>query len=257
MLQARFRGHAYDTHRHDTYAVGVTGAGTQVFDYRGATHASRRGQVIVLHPDEAHNGRAGGVEGFAYSMVYVQPALLGEALRSICGRPVPLPFVTEPVSRNEVLARAVLAACGGADEPAALDAVLLDMAQGLLQGAGLAPTLPAHVNATALKRARDIIHAEFARPLRSAELEAATGLSRYDLARQFRRLYGTSPYRYLLMRRLEAARRMIAAGRALAEIAQATGFSDQPHFTRHFRATYGITPARHRKLRTVAGAIQA
>ena len=73
-LEAWFTGRGYDTHRHDTYAIGVTDAGLQAFDYRGATRVSAPGQVVVLHPDEAHDGRAATADGFGYRIVYVAPA---------------------------------------------------------------------------------------------------------------------------------------------------------------------------------------
>jgi hypothetical protein len=40
VLQAWFSGHGFDTHRHDTYAIGVTDAGVQAFDYRGVAEIS-------------------------------------------------------------------------------------------------------------------------------------------------------------------------------------------------------------------------
>jgi AraC-like DNA-binding protein len=88
--------------------------------------------------------------------------------------------------------------------------------------------------------------------VRSSELESVTGLSRYELARQFRRVMGTSPYRYSLLRRLDAARGLIEQRQALVDIALATGFADQAHFTRHFTAAYGVTPARYAALRVMA-----
>src|SRR2546430_12035678 len=51
LFSAWFAGEAYQKHRHDTYAIGVTDSGVQVFDYRGAVHASTPGQVVVLYPD--------------------------------------------------------------------------------------------------------------------------------------------------------------------------------------------------------------
>src|SRR5690606_12072010 len=47
-FEAFFAGHAYDAHRHDSYAVGITLDGLQCFDYRGAEAGSRPGNVIVL-----------------------------------------------------------------------------------------------------------------------------------------------------------------------------------------------------------------
>ena len=52
-LTARFGGHAYDLHRHETYAVGLTLWGAQSFHYRGELRTSAAGQVMVIHPDEA------------------------------------------------------------------------------------------------------------------------------------------------------------------------------------------------------------
>ena len=85
-------------HRHDTYAIGVTEAGVQTFDYRGRAERSAPGQVVVLHPDEVHDGRAGTEAGFGYRIVYVEPARIAAAVRAVRGRPAPLPFVREPVS---------------------------------------------------------------------------------------------------------------------------------------------------------------
>ena len=73
-LAATFDGHAYDPHRHETYSVGLTLHGLQCFRYRGIERASRAGQVVVLHPDETHDGHSGAAGGFTYRMVYLDPA---------------------------------------------------------------------------------------------------------------------------------------------------------------------------------------
>ena len=106
-----------------------------MFDYRGRVERSVPGQVVVLHPDEAHDGRAGTDEGFGYRIVYVEPARIAAAVRAIRGRPAPLPFVREPVSDNPTLARAVTAAFRCSPEPLALDALVLRLAEGLVEGA--------------------------------------------------------------------------------------------------------------------------
>ena len=248
LFQAWFNGRAFARHRHDTYAIGLTEAGVQMFDYRGRAERSTPGQVVVLHPDEAHDGRAGGDDGFGYRIVYVEPARIAAAVQAIRGRPASLPFAREPVSRNPTLARAVTAAFDGPAEPLALDALVLRLAEGLVEAAAdRGPTAAPRVDQGALARARAFLDGRHA-IVRSTELEAVTGLSRYELARQFRARYGTSPYRYSLLRRLDFARGRLRVGTSLADLALAAGFADQAHFTRMFRSAYGVTPGRYARL---------
>lgn len=248
-LEAAFGGVAYRPHRHDTYAIGMTLAGVQSFDYRGARADARPGDVIILHPDELHDGRAGAAGGFRYRMLYLAPEMVREALgrRARC-----LPFAGDAVHQDLAMRRALALALGDLArplEPLQADAAVLAVAEALLRhdpGARGRPARTANVRAVA--RARDYLRAHPERGVGSAELEAASGLGRYELARQFRAQLGTSPYRYLVMRRLERARAAILGGAGLAEAAASAGFADQSHMTRQFGAAYGLSPGRWRAL---------
>ena len=250
LLEAWFHGRPYGKHRHDTYAIGLTTRGVQAFDYRGSVEISRPGQVVVLHPDEVHDGYAGTSAGFGYRQLYVEPALISDAVRALRGRPCALPFARTPVVASPKLSGAITAAFAGGREPLAIDSLVVQLAEGLIDADPFCTKvpIPRHLDAAMLQRAREFLDAEKTRVVRSAELEAMTGLTRYDLARQFRLMYGTSPYRYLLMRRLHLAREQIAWGQSLTTVAVDVGFADQAHFARMFKATFGLTPARYRAL---------
>jgi AraC-like DNA-binding protein len=250
LLRAWFAGRAYARHRHDTYAIGVTDAGVQTFDYRGRVERSLPGEVVVLHPDEMHDGRPGTDSGFGYRLVYVDPARIAEAVRTIAGGSAPLPFVRQPVTGSSILARAITAAFRVSLEPLALDALVFHLAEGLLdaQADGRTVASPLRLDRAALARARAFLD-DRRTVVRSAELEAVSGLGRYELARQFRAAHGTSPYRYSLMRRLDFARSRLGSGTPLAELALEAGFADQAHFTRMFRSAFGLTPGRYASLR--------
>jgi len=250
ILQAWFAGPAYDTHRHDTYAIGLTDQGVQSYDYRGAKRTSTPGKVMVLHPDELHNGRAGSDEGFGYRMLYVDPACISDAVRVIVGRPCPLPFVRESVSENKVLAHAIqlVSMCSEkAKETLARDEIILHLANGLIAGDPDCNKLNRKytINYQAVDRAREYLYHANNRIVHSTELEKVTGLTRYDLSRQFRKVLGTSPYRYSVNRRLDAARQLIQQNKPIVEVAFETGFSDQAHFSRLFKSACGITPGRY------------
>lgn len=247
LLRARFQGRAFARHRHDTYGICVTEAGVQVFDYRGHVEHSLPGQVVVLHPDELHDGRAGAGTAFGYRIVYVDPARIAEAVGTVRGRPTPLPFVREAVGAYPALAEAVSLAFASDLEPLALDTLVLRLAEGLIQGGGGAERQPGRLDHRAVERGRAFLDGAVG-VVRSHEVEAVTGLARYDFARQFRAAYGTSPYRYSVMRRLEGARARLREGAPLADLALTAGFADQAHFTRTFKAAYGMTPGRYARL---------
>ncbi|WP_354682446.1 AraC family transcriptional regulator [Cupriavidus necator] len=240
-IEAFFEGKAYGWHRHDTYAIGRTLAGVQSFNYRRGMRHSLPGHTMVLHPDEPHDGQAGTGEGFRYRMVYVEPALFQAALGGKA-----LPFVEGGVTTDARLSRATEAVLGQVSrplEPLELGDALGELAHALAAVSGTVPARATADYASAV-RARDFLHANWQRVVTLEELEAATGRDRWSLSRDFRTFYGTSPYRYLTMRRLAAARGMMLRGMTLADVAAGAGFADQSHMTRHFTRTYGMPPAR-------------
>ena len=91
------------------YAIGVTLSGVQRFHYRGAVNHSLPGQVIVLHPDEMHDGGAGTEDGLRYRMLYLEPSLLLDCLGG-----APLPFVRDAVVSDTALRGTLLSALGAA-----------------------------------------------------------------------------------------------------------------------------------------------
>jgi AraC-like DNA-binding protein len=223
----RLASGAFERHRHDTYAIGITTAGVQRFWYRGEQRVCLPGQIHVLHPDEEHDGGPGTPDGFAYRILYIDPALIRDALGD-----APLPFVPDPVHDQSPATGELRRLLDTPDEPVS------DLALG-----GRPPDR-GPLDLTALGRVREYLTEHAGEQTPAAELERISGLSRFALARQFRRAYGTSPDRFRTMRRLELARAAIGDGVPLAAAAAESGFADQSHMTRQFTRTYGMTPGR-------------
>lgn len=79
-------------------------------------------------------------------------------------------------------------------------------------------------------------------------LAAEAGLSPLYIARAFRVAVGQSPHRYVVERRVEAAkRRLRASDDPIADVALATGFSSQSHLSDWFRRVVGVSPAAYRR----------
>jgi AraC-like DNA-binding protein len=249
-IEAFFAGHAYDPHRHDTYALGFTISGVQSFDYRGARADSCAGNAIILHPDEVHDGRAGAEHGFCYRMAYIQPRLITGALQ---GRTNTLPFARAAVTSDPRLLSALHSALADLSrpfEPLERDKIITAIADALLAlDSSFPPSTASATSAYAIDRARTFLDENFTRTVTSEELEMITGLDRYALARHFRLRLGTSPYRYLTMRRLDRVKSAIISGQPLAEAAFMGGFADQSHMTRQFKRAFGLTPGHWHSIR--------
>jgi AraC family transcriptional regulator len=99
-----------------------------------------------------------------------------------------------------------------------------------------------------LPRARGLLHDGFAAPLRVQDLARELDLHPVYLARAFRRASGCSVTSY--RRRLQvsdAARRLLGTDESLAEVALRSGFADQSHLSRTFRAAIGVAPGAFRE----------
>ncbi|KAF1021092.1 MAG: Transcriptional activator NphR [Paracidovorax wautersii] len=240
-IEAYFGGHGYTPHRHGTYAIGLTLAGVQRFQYRRAQRHSLLGTIMVLHPDELHDGEAGTEAGFHYRMAYIEPALIQGMLGG-----TPLPFIEGGLSSDRRLRAALAPLLQGMDtgiDTMEEEDALHDLAQALVAVAGQR-RIRRRPDLIAVERARACIHDALEQAITLDTLAQASGLDRWQLCRDFRALYGTSPYRYLTMRRLDLARRLMLSGQSIAESALTAGFFDQSHLARHFTSAYGVPPAR-------------
>ena len=99
----------------------------------------------------------------------------------------------------------------------------------------------------ACARAIDLIESRFAELLTLEELAEASGLGQRQLCRAVREATGLSPHQYLLRCRVENAKRLIAKGLPLSEVALDCGFADQSQLTRTFVRHTGTTPGGYRR----------
>jgi AraC-like DNA-binding protein len=107
-----------------------------------------------------------------------------------------------------------------------------------------------------LRRVRDRIDREYARPLNVETLAAGVHLSAGHLSRQFREAFGESPYSYLMTRRIERAMALLRRGDlSVTEVCFEVGCSSLGTFSTRFSELVGMSPSQYRREEadTVAG----
>ena len=98
---------------------------------------------------------------------------------------------------------------------------------------------------------RDYIEARIDTNVALTELADLVGLSSHHFSLRFKQTFGDTPHHYLLVRRIEAAKKLLAARRhSIGETALEVGFANQSHFTRIFRRIAGRTPRQFQQCRS-------
>jgi AraC family transcriptional regulator len=99
-----------------------------------------------------------------------------------------------------------------------------------------------------LKRVIDFIEVNMEKPLDLNDLSRAACLNPVYFGRQFKRTTNMSPHQFVIQRRIERAKSLLATtSQPIAEVAAACGFCHQEHLTRVFRIRCGTTPSAYRR----------
>lgn len=100
-----------------------------------------------------------------------------------------------------------------------------------------------------LRRLERHLEEHLAERITLADMARVVGLSHFHFARCFKQTLGETPREYVLRQRVERACALMAtADSPLAEVAQASGFRTQAHFSHVFRRLTGMAP---RSLRAI------
>jgi AraC-like DNA-binding protein len=97
-----------------------------------------------------------------------------------------------------------------------------------------------------LRRARDLMDREYAKPLDIAAIAKAALMSPAHFSRRFRATYGETPYSYLMTRRIERAKSLLRGGMSVTEVCFAVGCTSLGSFSARFTELVGETPTAYR-----------
>jgi AraC family transcriptional regulator len=156
--------------------------------------------------------------------------------------------VDDPVMHRTALLLAREAVCGGAGSRLLVDALACQLAVQILRGhADVEFAVDGGLTSRQERAVRDHVEEHLHERIGLDDLAALVGLGRGRFTRRFRRSTGTSPHAFVLDRRVDRAKVLLArTGLSLPDVAVRCGFADQSHLTRVFRQRVGLTPGRFR-----------
>lgn len=246
LLKASFIRHRYDVHTHATYVVGVITQGVEGMHVGRRWHVAPAGSIIVVNPEEPHDGEAGAEGGWSYRTCYPPVSLVREVMQELDRGEIP--GFARAVIADEELARRIVRAHEFAEAEDPIDAeasFLLSLRDLILRHSDCRLGRSSPCRSASGKRLgmyREIIEAYLADRIDLALLAKSANVTRFQVVRDFKHVIGLTPGEYIRGRRVQRASDLIVRGLSLAEAASAAGFADQSHLSRTFRAIQGITP---------------
>jgi AraC-like DNA-binding protein len=238
VFHARFLDHVYPPHTHEAWTVFIVDEGAIRYDLETRHRGAAGARVTVLPPYVVHDGRPATGAGFRKRVLYLGSDVLDEDL---IGR-----AVDDPDIEDRTLVRqlgSLHGMLGNPDADLASETALADVRSRIRAHLGARPETLVDRPGDLASDLRDLLDGHLADRITLAEAGRILHASPAHLERCFSRTFGIAPHRYLLARRIDAARRRLLEGEPVAGVATGVGFHDQAHLTRHFRRHVGTTPA--------------
>ena len=242
------RPFAADMHRHPQWEVGLLQAGvvTTVTESRLYTQgAGTHGALFFVPPNAGHAASSDPRHPPLLRSMHLEPAVVERALEGLSRRPVRLP--TEVTALDDARAahsflrfhRRLGEGAPALEWETWLVEAMVDL---FAPRDGDAVLYPVGLEARAVRRAREYLHAHAHELVSLEELAGVVGLSKYHLARVFARETGLPPHTYQQRLRLARALPLLRQGALAGEVAYELGYADQAHFSRTFKESFGLTP---------------
>ncbi|UVK56701.1 AraC family transcriptional regulator [Mesorhizobium sp. AR02] len=244
-LTASFSQHHYAPHAHETYVIGALSSGKASVFIRGIQRFATAGDLTLYNPHDVHDGIP-SIDGYSYRVSYPDADLIVDITSEMAGSGIHgTPSFPEPVVRDlRGCALFFEAHRAWEDNQCPLEAeeLMLRSYRHCLSRHARVALKPAGAEGGPVARAAAVMSERFDEKLTLAELVREARLPRQRLIEAFHRDTGFTPHAYLINRRVDAAKAMLRRGRDPADVAVASGFADQAHLIRTFKARIGVTP---------------
>jgi AraC-like DNA-binding protein len=241
VLHARFVDHAYPPHTHDAWTVFIVDDGAIRYNLERRDRGAAGTRVTILPPHLVHDGRPAHRLGYRKRVIYLSTGVLDERM---IGPAVDSPDIEDPAVVWGIHALHQTLADPG--ETLIAETILAIVTARILEHlGGRSDDAVERSNEGLASDLRDLLDERRFERITLAEAGRILHASPAHLVRCFSRTFGIAPHRYLLARRVEAARRRLLEGEPVAQVATGVGFYDQAHLTRHFKRHVGTTPAHY------------
>ncbi|TKE91730.1 AraC family transcriptional regulator [Vibrio kanaloae] len=247
LIRAQYQEFAFQRHYHLDFHIGLITQGQQKFVYKGTSYHAGAGQVVMMPPDELHDGHSELESGYQVSVFSVSPQWLSD--------------LADQREHGHTLSFSELILSDQATflQLRNLHGLLINqnisqLAQDCLPFEGFSTIVDRYakfgsksdikLGNQSIDTLKDYLMENLDQPVRLEQLSDLCDLTTTQFQRHFKNKMGITPYAWLSRLRMEQGMRLIKSGVSGTEVAHQVGFYDQAHFSKAFKTAFGVSPSK-------------
>lgn len=223
--------HAYKPHVHNELSLGYIEEGSTDFSFNDKTIIYRSGDGVMIPPLLTHRCAPKDINHWGYVMLFVNPSYYSDVVTFSQAKKLTGNEAQKLIGFVEQLLIEKI--------PDTLENLLIELLlefgdNDILEFTTTDRRDIQSIHDYILNHVNDLITLE--------KLQEISGLNKYTIIRNFKKLYITTPAAYHLQYRVAEAKRLLSKGADVFDVCEELRFYDQAHMIREFKKMYGITP---------------
>lgn len=237
-----FNLHPEKKHAHDEYSIAFIEKGASKLDYANESVIISEGQVILIASDIMHYCQPIDPMNWSYQMIYISKSWFEALLKE---RVLPYKLLIKNLEAEGILKlQDAFNLLKSPINTLKKEEVLTNLIKYLYSVESFFVFSKEAIsnNEKACEKIKKYIYENFLRKISLEDLGQLSGLSSYYIIKLFKQKYDITPHAYQISCRMNHAKKEMTKGRDIATIAHEIGCYDQSHFSKTFKAYFGVTP---------------
>lgn len=249
----RFKGimQKFPNHFHEHYVIGFIEKGQRYLSCKNKEYTTSTGDLLLFNPFDSHTCEQIDNKVLDYRCINIKPEIMKKTVFEITGENYLPKFNQSVIFRSELvpLLQELHHIIMEEELDFKKEELFFFLIEQLIEEY-TEPNLQFNLEKASIEiqAVCDYLENNYAEHILLDELSTIAGMNKYSLLRNFTKLKGITPYRYLENIRVNKAKRLLEKGVEPIDAAIHTGFVDQSHFTNFFKNFIGLTPKQYQNI---------